>query len=307
MVRFFCDYLRVSVTDRCNLNCSYCGDGQSAPSSGEHAVPLDAGEIGNIITSLLPLGIKRVRLTGGEPLLRGDICKIISNIKNIPEIGDIAMTTNGILFSESANELKQAGLKRVNISLDTLNRGRYTGLTGVDGLDAAMGAIHKAIELRLSPVKVNVVLLNGINDDEIMDFAELTLKYPIDVRFIEYMGRGRMGRELHYIPSENVLRHLKDNFKILDEPYDSVGGGPARYVKIDGARGFIGFISPNSENFCGSCTRLRLSSDGRLFPCLFSKNYIDIRRLMNIGDISNITELKAGFKRENVNMCYFGG
>lgn len=306
MVKFFCDYLRVSVTDRCNLNCSYCGDGRTARPAAEHD-RLDADEIDKIVASLIPLGIKRVRLTGGEPLLRGDICRIISRLRARLEITDIAMTTNGLLFSEMAAELKTAGLKRVNISLDTLKRGRYASLTGVDGLAAALGSVHRALEIGFSPVKVNVVLLNGVNDDEVLDFARLTLEYPIDVRFIEYMGADKGGAELRYVPYNNVLRQLKENFKILEEPYDSAGGGPAKYVKIDGARGFIGFISPNSENFCASCTRLRLSSDGRLYPCLFSKNYIDLRQLMNIGDVSNITALKTGFRRENVNMCYLGG
>jgi cyclic pyranopterin phosphate synthase len=306
MVRFLCDYLRLSVTDRCNLNCSYCGDGRTIRPAGGHD-RLSADEIDRMAASLIPLGIKRVRLTGGEPLLRGDICRIVSRLRARPELTDIAMTTNGLLFSGMAAELKTAGLKRVNISLDTLKEERYASLTGVDGLTAALGAVHRALEIGLSPVKVNVVLLKGVNDDEILDFARLTLKEPIDVRFIEYMGAGKGGVELRHVPYNDVLYQLKENFKLSEKPYDGVGGGPARYVKLDGAKGFVGFISPNSENFCASCSRLRLSSDGRLYPCLFSKNYIDLRQLMNIGEVADIAGLKAGFRRESVDMCYFGG
>lgn len=301
-----CNYLRISVTDRCNLRCIYCSpDGRVkkvAPSNF-----LRPNEIIDTVSLLAEMGFANVRLTGGEPLLRKDICGLIEKIRKIPGIEDVSMTTNGLLFADSAKELKSAGLSRVNISLDSLKPERFAALTGVNGFSAVWRSVMKALELSLTPVKINTVLFKGINDDEIFDFAELTKSYDLDVRFIEHMGKGP------YIANTAVFEKLKTRYAFGDKKYDSRGYGPAEYVNISGAKGFIGFISPNTKNFCKTCGRLRLSCDGKLYPCLFSPSHMDLKRAGAAPDNNIKKEIvrliagKSGQRRSSANMCCFGG
>lgn len=308
MVASTCNYLRVSVTDRCNLNCIYC----TPERLSEHVVKtkmLTTDELVTIVSRLVKGGISHVRLTGGEPLLRSDIVELTEKLANIPGLNDLSMTTNGILFCEKVNALRAAGLKRVNISIDTLKSDRFPKLTGAGSFSRVCASLQMALDAGFERVKINTVLLEGINDDEMADFANLTKEHPLDIRFIEYMGTAN---NCTFTPRETILKKLSDKFTVEETAYSGPGSGPAEYYKIKGAKGFIGFISPNTKNFCDHCSRLRLSCDGKLYPCLFSSESVDARELIandDIDDVNLIPKLidKSGYHRHGMNMTYFGG
>lgn len=272
------EYLRVSITQRCNLRCIYC-----RPDSNEQQLMqctnISPTEFASLIRPMAALGIKKVRITGGEPLIRTDVCEIIRLISEIPGIEDISMTTNGIYLADMINELKKAGLKRINISLDSLRNERFKHITGGGQLDAVLKGIDRSLEVGLNPVKINTVLMKGINDDEVMDFIELAKDRPIDVRFIELMPVGRFGEK-------NTNRIVCNDEIIAAHPEmmlctEQEAGAPARYYKIEGFKGRIGFISPMSHRFCTSCNRIRLTCDGKIKPCLgenYEVNVIDVLR-----------------------------
>ncbi len=274
------DYLRISVTDRCNLRCVYC-----MPESG--IIPKDPQEIlsfeeiERVAGIAVSLGINKIRITGGEPLARRDLVNLIGNLSRIELISDLSITTNGIFLEDYARDLTEAGLERVNISLDTLNEEKYEFITRSGRLPEALRGIDAALQVGLSPVKVNVVVMKGINDDEIVDFVRLSYDKPISVRFIEFMpfGRNLFWGEEKFIPMSEVQARCQSFAELL--PANGLpGNGPARYYRIRGGQGTIGFISPLSSSFCFRCTRLRLTSDGKLRPCLYSEGQIDLRKFL---------------------------
>lgn len=266
------NYMRISITDLCNLRCKYC-----MPSEGickkDHDDILSLEEIVEIVKAGVKLGIDKVRITGGEPLVRKGIVEFIQLISNIDGIKDIAITTNGILLPKYAEDLKKAGLKRVNISIDSLNPQKYKEITRGGDLSKVLEGIKESIRVGLTPVKLNVVAVGGYNEDEIEDFINLTVDEPIDVRFIELMPIGEAsewGKE-KFISNE----YIQNKFTNLIE-LETESSSPARYYKLPGAKGRVGFINPISNHFCGACNRIRLTSDGKLKPCLHSNNEIDI-------------------------------
>lgn len=269
-------------------------------------------EIERVVKDAVSLGINRIRITGGEPLVRKGLAKLIRNLSKIELISDLSMTTNGTLLKDYAQELKEAGLNRVNISLDTLNEEKYEFITRSGRLRETLQGINRALEANLSPVKINVVVMRGINDDEIVDFMKLTYDKSLSVRFIEFMplGSNFFWDEKRFIPV-NEIKCRCQSFAQLDpfrdlpltglESTERVSGhGPAQYYRIRGGLGTVGFISPLSSPFCYRCSRLRLTSEGELRPCLHSEYQIDLKRSLredsSPGEISNLIRLAISHK-----------
>ena len=276
------EYLRVSVTDRCNFKCIYCFTHQNwkwLP----HEEILRFEEIESIAKVFAKLGGKRIRLTGGEPLLRKNIEYLVEILSQIPEIKDLSLTTNGSFLETIGKKLKKAGLKRINISLDTLNKEKFEKLTGTSDFEKVLRSIDVALELGFNPVKINTVVIRDFNEDEILELAKLTLEKPVEVRFIEFMpiGENSLWDEKHVVPVKEI-KEILENFSELI-PDSSFGGGPAKVFRWKGAKGKIGLISPISEHFCHKCNRLRITADGRLRPCLFSDNEIDLKPILREG------------------------
>ncbi|MBZ9622718.1 GTP 3',8-cyclase MoaA [Clostridium sp. FP2] len=271
------NYLRVSVTDRCNLRCVYCMPEEGIKSL-KHEDILRFEDTLKIVRAATALGINKIRYTGGEPLVMKDIDKLIYETSKIPGINDIAITTNGILLSDMAGDLKKAGLKRVNISLDTLNSEKYKSITRVGNLDKVMESIDKCLSLGLKPVKINTVLMRGINDVEFEDFLNLTRELPVEIRFIELMpiGEGIKMYEKNNLSFMEMLGLHPELIKIGTEKSST-----AELYKLTGAKGRIGFISPVSCKFCGDCNKIRLTSTGTIKPCLHSKEEINLRKYIN--------------------------
>lgn len=276
------NYLRISVTDRCNLRCIYCMPVEGVPLLSHDDI-LRFEEILRIAKISYQIGFRKFRITGGEPLLKRGIMFLIKNMATLADDIDLSMTTNGVLLSQFAFELRQIGLRRINISLDTLDRDKFRKITRFDLFDNVINGIESAISAGFSPIKINVVVMRGINDDEIVKFAELTLDKPLWVRFIEFMPFAKNGWTTdNFISFEEVKKRIEDHYK-LTELYEYDVTSPAEYYKLDGAIGLIGFISPLTNRFCDHCNRLRLTSDGRLLPCLFSNKYIDIKEVLRSG------------------------
>lgn len=274
-------YLRVSVTDRCNLRCVYCMPPEGVPWI-PHENILRYEEIARVVRIGAEMGITKVRLTGGEPLVRAGIVSLVEMIAAIPGVDDLAMTTNGILLAQYAGELARAGLHRVNVSLDTLRPERFRAITRLGNLSDVERGLAVAREAGLEPVKVNTVLMRGVNDDEIVDFARRTLREPFHVRFIEEMPVGA-GSEVRFLSVGEARERIEAAFGPLEAAHHGVGNGPASYYRIPGACGTIGFISAISEHFCHQCNRLRLTADGRLRPCLLSDAEIPLREALRGG------------------------
>jgi len=276
------DYLRISITDKCNLKCVYCMPKGGLKYFRESEV-LTSEEIVRFIRIAQKNGLRKVRITGGEPLLRKDIISLVSSIKKTG-IRDLSLTTNGVMLPKLAKKLRKAGLDRVNISLDTMNAERYSAITNGGDINCVWEAIKEAEMAGLSPVKINVVPIRGINDDEIVSFASLTLEKNFHVRFIEFMPAGckEMWSEGMCVSSNEVKDRISKLGSLVELKFR--GKGPSRNFRIKGAKGVIGIISPLSEHFCGYCNRLRLTSDGKIRPCLFSDVEIDIKTPMRNGD-----------------------
>jgi len=286
------DYLRISITEACNFRCIYCApNGHTTP----HESPLTAGDIERIVRAAVALGITKIRLTGGEPLLRRDIIKIVRAISSVAGVQDLALTTNGFLLARLARDLVDAGLVRVNISLDTLRRDRFTEIVGVDAFDAVWGGILAAQDAGLAPIKINVVAMRGINDDEFIDFARLTIDHPWHVRFIELMpvGANDVAREFfdkHFISASELIARMPE----LAQSDSPQGNGPARTYRLPGAQATLGFITPASEHFCNACNRLRVTAHGALCACLFGERGEDMRGALCEGvSESKLQELLA--------------
>lgn len=299
------NYLRISVTDRCNLRCVYCMPQEGTQFEPDHRI-LSYEEITEIVKVLAPLGVKKLRITGGEPLVRKGLPRLIAMLSAIPGIEDIALSTNGIYLAPFADELKAAGLTRVNISLDSLRPARFAMITRGGDVNKVLHGLEASRRAGLTPIKLNVVLMKGINDDEVETFLRMTREDPIHVRFIEYMPIGHAENDWKsvYLPLEHVLdrcRRLKWKFSPTGDVY---GNGPAETYRIEGAAGTFGLIHPVSDHFCGSCNRLRLTADGNIKPCLYWSDEFHVRK--HIGDASAIEALffKAlGMKPETHEMA----
>lgn len=267
-------YLRLSVTDLCNLRCRYCmpEDGVCKKS---HSEMLTEDEMIQAVEAAASLGISKLRITGGEPLVKKNILSICERAANVPGIKEVCITTNGTLLPQLAPALRDAGVSRINFSLDTLRADRYANITRRGNLQDALAGLEAAFAAGFKKIKINAVLIGGFNDDEIRSLAELTLKYPLDMRFIELMpiqDHDEFG-ESAFIPCSFVLKELPE---AIPQPKD---GGVARLYRLPGAKGNIGLISPLSDHFCGSCNRIRLTSDGKLKPCLHSSEEYSIKGL----------------------------
>ncbi|ABR50177.1 molybdenum cofactor biosynthesis protein A [Alkaliphilus metalliredigens QYMF] len=269
------NYMRISITDLCNLRCQYC-----MPEKGiykkTHQDILTLEEIEQIVRIGAENGINKVRITGGEPLVRKGVIGLIKNISNIPGIQDIALTTNGLLIKKYGEALKDAGLKRINISIDSLRPDRYKEITRGGDLSQVLEGIQEALRLGMTPVKLNVVVIGGYNEDEIEDFANLTVDDPIDVRFIELMPIGEASgwAKDRFLSNEEVKSKIEGLVPIITD-----ATSPARLYRLPGAKGRVGFINPISSHFCESCNRIRVTSDGKLKPCLHSNHEIDLLRV----------------------------
>ena len=282
-------YLRISVTDRCNLRCVYC-----MPPEGitwqPHADILRYEEISQVVRIAAEEGIREIRLTGGEPLLRPELQQLVELIAAIPEIKDISLTTNGLLLERLAEPLVQAGLKRINLSLDTLDPAKFARITRGGSFQKVWKGLLAAEQAGLNPIKINAVALRGVNDDELLSLARLSLDHPWQVRFIELMpvknqspwGEGFPPPEETYLSIQEI-RALLEPLQ-LEPVKDKVGEGPAQEYRIPGAPGRVGFISPLGETFCQGCNRLRLTADGCLRPCLLSDTEIPIREALRAGE-----------------------
>ena len=278
------NYLRISVTDRCNLRCVYCMPPEGVKQT-PHGEILSLEEFSRVVDAASDLGIQKIRITGGEPLVRKDILDLFRYISANPVIDDISITTNGVLFAEMAEDLKKYGLKRVNFSLDSLNPETFQDITRVGKFDAVWRSIHKALELDLHPVKLNVVAVRGVNDHEFADFARLTRELPLHIRFIELMPIGECNPWAvgNFISAEEITMKLQQEFGPLETEVKVTGSGPAKYFRLPGAQGTIGFITAISEHFCGSCNRLRLTANGQLRPCLYSNKELDLKTPLRTG------------------------
>ena len=283
------DYLRISLTDRCNFRCIYC-----MPEEGvcqlSHDDILRIEEIARVVRVAAGLGVRSVRLTGGEPLVRKGVADLVREIARTPGIENVSMTTNGVLLPKMADELKRAGLSRVNISLDTLDPVQFKQITRRGELRQTLDGIEAALAAGFDPVKVNAVVVRSL-DQDCLAFARMSVDRPLHVRFIEYMpvgessgGRGCGWGPEDVVPSEELFEAINERARAEgmdglvpagdDRP---LGWGPARYFEFPGAQGTVGFISPLSRHFCGECNRVRLTADGKLRPCLFSDDEYDVR------------------------------
>ena len=306
------DYLRISLTDRCNLRCVYCMP-EEGVEARSHDDILSFEEIVRVVETATKFGIKRLRFTGGEPLVRKGACDLIAECKHVDGIEDVAITTNGILLPRYADELKAAGVKRVNISLDTLDADTYHAITRCGNLDEALRGISTALETGFNPVKINTVVIRSLHQD-LTAFAQMTMDKPLHVRFIEYMPLGSSCASELVRWDESEVIPLPEMIAIITEgcvaaglgapvpldPADETqqsnipdGWGPARYWKLPGAKGTIGFITSVSDHFCASCNRLRLTADGKLRLCLFSDQELDVHDALRNGTQEDLEHLFA--------------
>jgi len=272
-------YLRVSITDRCNYRCIYCQpDEQFKFISHEEILRYE--EIVEIIEEAVNLGVTKVRITGGEPLARKGVIDFIKKLGEIKKLEDISLTTNGFFLSEYAEKLKDAGLNRVNISLDSLQEEKYKKITRGGSLEKVLKGIDSALKAGLLPIKINTVLIRGINDDEVEDFVRLALKSPLNIRFIEFMPSGEELKDNYsdkFISVLEIKESLAEKYSFGPIAINS-GNGPAKYYQIKGGQGTVGFITALSQHFCETCNRIRLTSEGKLRSCLFSNKEVDIKQ-----------------------------
>ena len=275
------DYLRISVTDLCNLRCVYCMPPHGVTKLDHHEL-LSFEEIVSLVRIFSLLGVKKIRLTGGEPLVRRGIEELVAMIRSIPGIEEIALTTNGQLLRKKAALLKEKGLDRVNISLDSLDPEKYRKITRLGELRPVLDGIEAAQEAGLEPVKINTVVMKGINDDEICDFADMAIEKDLSWRFIEFMPLGGVGEEQkhYYMSNDTLIERLKKKYGLV--PYAHKTLISEDYI-IPGTKAVLGFISPLSHKFCSRCNRVRMTADGRLLPCLLSSLETPLRDMVRGG------------------------
>jgi len=279
------EYLRISITDRCNFRCLYCMPVEGLPWLPKAEI-LSYEEIAGVVSQLAPLGLRRVRVTGGEPTIRPNLEQLIRLLRAVPDIEDIALSTNGAKLVELAPRLREAGLDRINMSADSLRPDRIAAIArrnlAFDPVTAAVAAERTGI----APIKINVVVMRGINDDEITDFARLTLEHPWHVRFIELMPVGEMSNLTweHVVPSDEVLARVASLGELTADDGPPRGNGPAKYYRLAGGPGTVGVITPMTHTYCASCNRVRLTADGRLRTCLFGDHEVMLRDALRAGE-----------------------
>ena len=294
------DYLRISLTDRCNLRCIYCMPEEGVESLC-HTDIMRLEEVLRAVRVAAGMGISRIRLTGGEPLVRKGVVDLIREINQEPGVESVALTTNGVLLPKMAAQLKEAGLSRVNISLDTLDPEQFRYVTRVGNVEDVIAGIQAALDYGFNPVKINAVVVRSLNQD-VYEFAKMSVDRPLHMRFIEYMpvgdsaGYDGMGwGKQDVVPCEELIETI--NARAISDglgPLKPAGGhrpsgwGPARYYEFEGAKGTVGFISPLSRHFCSECNRLRLTADGKIRPCLFSDRELDLRGALRNGTDADI-------------------
>jgi cyclic pyranopterin phosphate synthase len=279
------EYLRISVTDRCNFRCQYCMPLEGMPWLPKADI-LSYEEIHEVVRQLGPLGLRRIRLTGGEPTIRPQLSRLVAMLRGVPEVEDIALSTNGVKLPQLAAELAAAGLDRVNISADSLRSERIVQIARRDLGFEPVAAAQAAEDAGLGPIKLNVVVMRGTNDDEVVDFARLTLAHPWHVRFIELMPVGQMESvtDAHVVPSDEILARIRAALgPLVPTAGPARGNGPAAYHRLERALGTIGVITPMTHTYCGSCNRVRLTADGRLRTCLFGDHEVDLRTPLRAG------------------------
>lgn len=295
------NYLRISITDRCNLRCMYC-----MPEDGIDFIPHESilryEEILHIVRLAVQKGIRKIRLTGGEPLVRKGFLEFLKELNNIEGLKETTLTTNGVLLKELAAGIKECGVKRLNISLDSLKRERFAHITGRDMFDQVWEGIQEAERLGFEPIKINIVAMKGINDDEIQDFAGLTMTKPYHVRFIEHMPVGedngwKSENFISVLEIYNIIHRLGELRPVSGR---NLLDGPAQRFKLDGAKGEIGLIGALSNHFCSICNRLRLTADGHIRSCLFSDEEIDIKAPLrnNEGDEKILSLIDTAIKNK---------
>lgn len=276
------NYLRISITDRCNLKCIYCVPRDLIPRLSHDDI-LTYEEILRVVRVGVKLGISKIRVTGGEPLVRKGVYDFLSELSRIDGLVDLSLTTNGVALKDNLKKIKAAGIKRINISLDTLKREKFALITGMNLFDQVWQGIEGAREMAFHPIKINVVALNGVNDDELVDMAQLSFDHPFHIRFIEYMpiGESQMGNSPLLLAPE-----IKKRISVLGNLIpvrNTTNDGPAQRYRFEGALGEIGFIHALSHHFCDRCNRLRLTARGQLRPCLLSDHHVDIRGPLRSG------------------------
>jgi cyclic pyranopterin phosphate synthase len=279
------EYLRISVTDRCNFRCVYCMPEHGLPWLPKQDI-LSYEEITEVVRQLAPLGLRRIRITGGEPTIRPSLETLIAQIHALGTVEDIALSTNGARLPELAGRLRAAGLDRVNMSVDSLRSDRIASIARRNLAFDPVVAARAAEDAGLAPIKLNVVVMRGINDDEIEDFARLTLEHDWHVRFIELMPVGDL-RELtwdHVVPSDEILARIAAIGVLTPVAGPQRGNGPAAYHRLAGGRGSIGVITPMTHTYCGTCNRVRLTADGRLRTCLYGDHEVDLRTALRAGE-----------------------
>lgn len=279
------NYLRVSVTDRCNLRCMYCMPKEGVSLMGHEDI-LKYEEIIRVVGLAVRMGVVKVRITGGEPLVRRGIVDFIRELKHIEGLRDISITTNGIFLETFAEPLYRAGIRRINVSLDSLNPEKYRYITRGGDLGKVLRGIERAEALGFHPIKINVVAIGAFNEDEIVQFARMTVEKPYQVRFIELMniGSGGEGGSLGYLSNDAVLKEIRRAYSLVSlNGQRTATDGPARCFRISGGAGELGFISARSHQFCDSCNRLRLTAEGHLRACLLSDREIDLKEALRKG------------------------
>jgi len=275
------EYIRLSVTDRCDLRCFYCLPGDYRDFS-EPEEWLSFAEIERLIGAFVASGVRRVRITGGEPLVRKNLPLLAGNLARIPGLLDLSLSTNAVALGRQAEKLKSAGISRINVSLDTLQADRFKDITR-GNLDKVIDGLMAAKRAGFSPIKINMVIMKGINDDEVEDMIEFCIKHDFTLRFIETMPMGDTGRNAvsHYVSLQDVKNRLEERYELI--PGVMPGGGPARYLQVAGSQLRIGFITPISQHFCETCNRVRLAADGTLYLCLGQEHKFEFRPLMREG------------------------
>ncbi|MHA7964594.1 GTP 3',8-cyclase MoaA [Paenibacillus sp. CAU 1782] len=299
------DYLRISVTDRCNLRCLYCMPEEGVQFADSDTL-LSYDDIVKVVEEGARLGISKLRITGGEPLVRPDLPQLIARLSRIPGIQDIALTTNGIFLAKYAEALRIAGLKRVNISLDTLDPARFRFIAWRGDLAKVMEGIEAAAAAGFSPIKLNCVLLKGVNEDEIPKFLKLAHEKPLHVRFIEYMPIGHADENWrnHYLPLSTVLEIAEREGYVIARKEKVTGNGPSDDWELEGGTGSFGLIHPISDHFCKNCNRLRLTADGMIKPCLYWVDELNVKEAMNKpGGLRELYYRAMDIKPENHEMA----
>ena len=315
------DYLRLSLTDRCNLNCVYCTPQEKAGYL-KHDDLLRHEELARAAAAFVRAGVKKIRLTGGEPLLRKNILGLVRMLKAIPGLKELAMTSNGVQLRDLAVPLREAGLDRVNVSLNSLKPAVYKRITGAEALEDAWDGLMAAVRAGFSEVKLNVVVMKGVNDAEIPEFARLSMDFPLSVRFIEFFPANERSKTLKdaLFTTAETKKRIEDVYGPLLQVPPGPTDGPAHVYKRSGAKGKIGFISGRSDYFCGACNRVRMDCTGKVYPCLFSPSTHDLKGLLRAGaeeaalvdHIKKIFLVKSNYKKNSpssghIEMSSIGG